>query len=41
MEDGIHVEVKDPFAETFESLVQMELCPAGGKGSHERVGVDV
>ena len=40
-DDGIRVEVKDPFAETFQSLVQMESCPAGGKGSHERVGVDV
>ena len=41
IEDGKHVEVKDAFAETFESLVQMESCPEGGKGSQERVGVDV
>ena len=41
IKDGIRVKVNDPFGETFESLVQMESCPAGGKGSHELVGVDV
>ena len=39
--DGILVEVKDPFAETFENRLQMESCPAGSRRSHKRVGVDV